>query len=196
MKRALKVAGITALVCVLCVGLVACKKEHKGTIRHGDVDFLHWSSGAAYTHIHAADITMTENHIITVKVPHGYDMVNKGVELDMKKFFDREKNVWGKDLEFRRSDLSYAAKEVGLAYERKADNSAWVRVGVTPEEVWTENGGEMSSRVMLAKGSDGKILNYIFFGDPADTSKRVIYTISGANGKTYTLTVKVEKKTA
>lgn len=186
------------LMLVSAMSLSACGGIGGGgsQIGRGHVDFLYWPSGDAYTKISSADVTGSEG-AITVKVPNGYDMVNKGIELDLKKFFSANSGAWGKDLYFRRSDNSYGPNEVGHAYEIKQGTSnVWIRSGVTPEEVWTDNGGIMSSRLMLGKGTDGKILNYIFFGSPEITSKEVIYTIRTHDKKVYTLTVVVEKKSA
>jgi len=190
---------VTVLAVAMTVAMVACGQGATGNAAHigkAHVDFLVWPSGTGYTKVANADIT-EKNGTITVKVAHDYDMVNKGVELDMRGFFNRFGEAWGKDLWFRRSDNSYAANEVGRAYEIKAGTSnVWIRSGVTPEEVWTENSGNMSSRVMLCKGVDGKILNYVFFANENVTKKEVVYTIRTHNGMTHTLTVAIEKKPA
>jgi len=205
MKRiSLGLSVVVLAVVMTAVALAACAKSDTGAnaarVGMQHVDFLIWPSGDAYTKVAKNDITETHG-TVTVKVPHDYDMVGKGLELDMKGFFIANNNEgWGKDLYCRRSDNSYAANEVGRAYELKSGTSnVWVRTGVTPEEIWTAGGTEpapMSSRVMLAKGADGKILNYIFFADSTVVKKEVIYTVRTHHGRTHTLTVVVEKKTA
>jgi len=204
MKKHLIRIGAVALCITLAMTMLAACGNKAHVIGKTHVDFMvhngETGEDAEYVAIPAADITEKKG-VITVKVAKDYDLANKLVELDFKKHFthDKHKESWGKDLTFKRSDRTYPftigtgtsarTYNEGYAWEAKRSGSTvtWERVGVTP--VVSEP--SMSSAIMLAKGEDGKILNYI---GTANTD--IKYTIKGHNKKDYHLTVRVEKKTA
>ena len=203
MKKHLFRIGVVAICAIMATTmLVACGGNKKDPetgamiLAKSDIAFLIHNNKeggeAKYVAVPKGDVTEKDG-VITVKVPYEYDVTAKLVELDFKMFFDKHKNVWGKDLTFKRSDRTYPFKigensyDSGFAWEavRKADTVTWHRVGVTPAV--TESG--FSSAVMLGKGEDGKILNYI---GTVDTN--IKYTIKGHDGKDYVATVRIEKK--